>query len=202
MLAYAIQGLAYGLAAGAQPGPFQTYVISQALSHGWRRTLPAALAPMISDGPIILLVLLMLSQVPERLQRLLHMASGLFILYLAWSAWRAWRSFDVERVTARGSGKQTLIQAALMNALSPGPYLFWSLVAGPTLLAAWRDRPANGLGFLFGFYSSMTLSLAALVLVFGLAKELGPKVSRALLGIAIGALTWFGINQLWLGVTG
>lgn len=202
MFAYAIQGLAYGLAAGAQPGPFQTYVIAQALSHGWRRTLPAALAPMISDGPIILLVSLVLSQVPERLQRLLHMASGLFILYLAWSACRAWRSFDVERVTARGSGKQTLIQAALMNALSPGPYLFWSLVAGPTLLAAWRDRPANGLGFLFGFYSSMTLSLAALVLVFGLAKELGPKVSRALLGIAIGALTWFGINQLWLGVTG
>lgn len=202
MLAYAIQGLAYGLAAGAQPGPFQTYIISQALSRGWRRTLPAALAPMISDGPIILLVFLVLSQVPERLQRFLHIASGLFILYLAWGAWRAWRSSNVERVTMTASGKQPLIQAALMNALSPGPYLFWSLVAGPTLLMAWRDSPANGLGFLFGFYSSMTLCLAALVLVFGLAKELGPKVNRALLGIAVGALTWFGIYQLWLGVTG
>ncbi|MBK9210593.1 MAG: hypothetical protein IPL71_20865 [Anaerolineales bacterium] len=57
-----------------QPGSFQTYLISQTLTRGWKRTLPAALAPLISDGPIILICLLLLSQVPDWLKRFLHIA--------------------------------------------------------------------------------------------------------------------------------
>ena len=64
MLAYLLQGLGYGFAAAVQPGPFQTYVMSQALERGWRRALPAALAPLISDGPIIALTLLVLTRLP------------------------------------------------------------------------------------------------------------------------------------------
>ena len=52
---YIAQGLVYGFAAAAQPGPLQTYIISQAVARGWKRALPTALAPLISDGPIILL---------------------------------------------------------------------------------------------------------------------------------------------------
>jgi threonine/homoserine/homoserine lactone efflux protein len=78
-----LQGIAYGVAAAAQPGPFQAYVLAQSLSRGWRRALPAALAPLLSDGPIIAIVLLVLSQVPPWLQRVLNFASGFFVLYLA-----------------------------------------------------------------------------------------------------------------------
>jgi hypothetical protein len=62
---YAAQGIGYGFAAAAQPGAFQTFVISQRLSYGWRRTMPAALAPLISDGPIIVLMVVILSRLPE-----------------------------------------------------------------------------------------------------------------------------------------
>ena len=58
MLGYIAQGLGYGFAAAVQPGPFQTYVLSQALNRGWRRALPMALAPLLSDAPIITLMLL------------------------------------------------------------------------------------------------------------------------------------------------
>jgi threonine/homoserine/homoserine lactone efflux protein len=61
MWLYILQGIGYGFAAGAQPGPLQTYIISQTLLRGWSRTLPAALAPLISDGPIITICLLVLS---------------------------------------------------------------------------------------------------------------------------------------------
>ncbi len=64
MWIYLLQGIGYGLIAASQPGPFQTYLISQTLTRGRKRTLPAALAPLISDGPIILISLLVLSQVP------------------------------------------------------------------------------------------------------------------------------------------
>ena len=50
MWIYLLQGIGYGLAAASQPGPFQTYLISQTLTRGWKRTLPAALALSRDDG--------------------------------------------------------------------------------------------------------------------------------------------------------
>ena len=202
MLVYVIQGIGYGFAAAVQPGPFQTYIITQALNRGWRRTLPAALAPLVSDGPIIALVLLVLSQVPDWLQRFLYIASGLFILYLAVNALIGWRNFDATSVMSAEPGQQSLFRAAIMNMLSPGPYIYWSLVTGPILLTGWRETPANGIGFLVGFYVAMIVSLGGIILLFAAAKHFGPKVNRALLGISAIALTCFGLYQLWLGVSG
>jgi threonine/homoserine/homoserine lactone efflux protein len=202
MLSYIAQGFGYGFTAAVQPGPFQAYVLSQALNRGWRRALPMALAPLLSDGPIIGLVLLVLSQVPDQLQRFLYVASGLFILYLAWGAFKAWRTFDADAQLEGAPSQQSLLKAALMNMINPGPYIFWSLVTGPILLEGWREAPANGIGFLAGFYTAMTASLTALILLFGLAKHLGPKVNRILLGLSVIALTGFGLYQLTRGIWG
>ena len=194
-----IQGIGYGFSAAVQPGPFQTYVLSQTLRRGWRSTLPMALAPLLSDGPIIALVLLLLSQIPDSLQRLLYIASGLFILYLARGAFIAWRDFDPQAAT-EAKPNQSLLKAALMNLVSPGPYIFWSLVTGPILLNGWRESPANGVGFVVGFYAAMIASLGGLMLLFGTAKQLGPKVNRAMVGISAAALAGFGLYQLWCGI--
>jgi threonine/homoserine/homoserine lactone efflux protein len=202
MLSYILQGLGYGFTAAVLPGPFQAYVLSQALSRGWKHTLPMALVPLLSDTPIIALVLLVLSQVPDWLQRFLYVASGLFILYLAWGAFRAWRTFDPAAALEAQPARQNLLKAALMNLLNPNPYLFWSLVTGPILLEGWRKNPANGVGLLLGFYVTMVVSLAALILLFGSAKQLGPRVNRILLGVSVVALAGFGLYQLWRGMTG
>jgi len=199
---YVIQGIGYGFAAAVQPGPFQAYIIAQTLNNGWRNTLLAALAPLISDGPIIALVLLVLSQVPEGMQRFLYVASGLFVLYLAVSAFIAWRNFGTASVAAPPSRQRSLFRAAMMNVLNPGPYIYWSLVTGPILLKGWREAPANGIGFLAGFYAAMILSLAGIIVLFGTARQLGPKVNRAMLGMSVVALACFGLYQLWLGVSG
>lgn len=201
MWIYLLQGIGYGFAAASQPGPFQTYLISQTLSRGWRRTLPAALAPLVSDGPIIAICLLVLSQVPRWMERVLYIAGGLFILYLAYGAYRAWRNFDEQALQAESAGQQSVLKAALMNALSPGPYVFWTLVTGPILIQGWRETPLNGIGFLAGFYLTMISGLVAIILVFGMASKLGAKVNRAMLGISALALFIFGALQLWKGIT-
>ena len=199
---YIVQGIGYGFAAAVQPGPFQTYLISQTLSKGWKRTLPAALVPLISDGPIIALCLLVLSQVPAWLQRFLYIAGGSFILYLAYGAYRAWKNFD-PNVSSRESGThQGVLKAALINMLNPNPYIYWTLVTGPILLASWRETPANGVGFLAGFFVSLIFSLSAIILVFGIARKFGPKVNRALVGISAIALFCFSLYQLWRGMMG
>ena len=203
MLIYLIQGIGYGFAAAMQPGPFQTYVISQALSRGWRRTLPAVLAPLISDGPIILLALLVLSQLPDSLASILHLASGLFVLYLARDALISWRDTGSGNSETGSStptlAHQSLLKAAVMNVLSPGPYVYWSLVAGPILLESWRQASGNGIGFLLGFYLAMLGGLVGIVLMFGAARQSGPKVTRALVGLSALVLLGFGLYELWLG---
>jgi threonine/homoserine/homoserine lactone efflux protein len=202
MWIYLIQGVGYGLAAASQPGPFQTYLISQSVTRGWKRTLPAALAPLVSDGPIILLCLLVLSQVPAWMQRFLYIAGGLFILYLAYGTFKTWKNFDLQTTQPESTGNQSVLKAALMNALSPNPYIYWTLVTGPILIKGWRETPVNGIGFLAGFYLTMVSSLVGIILVFGLASQLGSKFNRTLLGVSAFALLCFGLYQLWLGIMG
>jgi len=199
---YILQGIVYGFAAAVQPGPFQTYLISQTLAKGWRQTLPAALAPLISDGPIITICLFVLSQVPLWFQRFLYIAGGLFILYLAYGAYSAWKHFDPNIPSIATRTHQSVIKAALINALNPNPYLYWTLATGPILLAGWRATPAYGLGFMAGFYITMILSFCTLIILFGSARHLGPKVSHILLGVSAIALLCFGLYQLWLGIFG
>lgn len=200
MWLYIVQGIGYGLAAAAQPGPFQTYLISQALTKGWQRTLPAALAPLLSDGPIIALSLLVLSQVPAWLQRFLFIAGGMFVLYLAYGAYKTWKDFDPSLPTPETRTQQSILRAMLINLLSPNPYIFWSLVTGPLLLKGWSETPAHGLGLLLGFYLTMILGSAAIVIVFGSARQMGPRVNRLLLGVSAIALFGFGLVQLWNGI--
>ena len=200
MWLYILQGIGYGLAAAAQPGPFQTYLISQTLLKGWKRTLPAALAPLLSDGPIIALCLLVLSQVPPWLQRFLYIAGGLFLLYLAYGAYKAWKSFDPTIPSGETTTQQSILKAALINTLNPNPYIFWSLVTGPILVAGWRETPLYGLGFLLGFYVTMVLGFCATIILFGSARQMGPRVNRLLLGVSAIALFCFGLFQLWKGM--
>lgn len=201
MWAYLFQGVGFGLVAASQPGPFQLYLISQSLMRGWQRTLPSALAPLLSDGPIILLSVLVLSGVPDWMQRILYIAGGLFVLYLSYGAFKSWRSFDAN-VPQPESKVDGLPKAVLMNMLSPGPYIFWMLVTGPILVAGWRETPLNGIGFLAGFYIAMISTLVGIILVFATATRLGPKFNRALLGISSVALFCFGLYQLWKGIAG
>ena len=203
LLPFLLQGIGYGFSAAVQPGPFQTYLISQTLLNGWRRTLIAALAPLVSDGLIIVTVLLILSRVPPAFRLALQLAGGIFILYLAWGAYRAWRRFDVAAppAPAAGAGAQSLLRAALMNFLNPNPWIFWSLVTGPILIHAWEESPDKGIAFLAGFYGAMIACLALIIILFGTARRLGPHVSRAALGISAVALAGFGIFQIIKGIS-
>lgn len=201
MLAYIVRGLILGLPAAAQPGPFQAYLLSQTMKNGWRRTLPAALAPLLSDGPIIVLVVLVLTQLPSWFLRTVQIAGGVFIVYLAWRAWGAFRyaSFGTLH-DSENAAQQSLLEAALMNAFNPNPYVFWGLAAGPILVDAWRLAPSLGLGFLAGFYSALLGGFALQIVLFGTARRFGPGVSRALTGISALALLIFGLFQMWRGI--
>ena len=74
MLAYLISGVTYGFAAAVSPGPLSMYLMSQAVSKGWRKAMPVAFSPLITDGPVAVLVLAILSRVPSSLVSCLRVA--------------------------------------------------------------------------------------------------------------------------------
>ena len=138
MLSYLIFGIVYAFAAAVQPGPLQTYIISQTLKKGWRSTLPTAFAPVISDGPILILVLFLLSTIPDNFIVILRIGGGLFLLYLGYRAFKSWQEFDADKTISNESSQQTLFKAVFINLLNPAPYLGWSLIMGPLFLEVWR----------------------------------------------------------------
>ena len=173
--------------------------MAQTVTHGWRRTLPAALSPLLSDGPVALLALLALSRVPPALVQWLRILGGAFVLYLAVGAWRAWRRFAPTAGAPAGSARRGVLKAAAVNLLNPGPWLGWTLVLGPLVLKGWGESAARGLAVVIGFYLALVSTLAAIILLAHGAGRVGPGVNRALVGLSAAALTGFGAYQLWLG---
>jgi threonine/homoserine/homoserine lactone efflux protein len=199
MTSYFILGFVYAFAAAVQPGPLQAYLISQSLTNGWKRTVLASFAPIISDGPIIILVLFILSNFSEGMIHVMQCAGGMFLLYLAFGAFKSWQNYDAQKDVQNQSSKQTMMKAVFVNLLNPNPYLGWSLVMGPLLLKGWNENPLYGIALITSFYFTIIFFTAGIVLLFSAAKGLGQKINRMLIGISVIALTCFGFYQLWLG---
>lgn len=196
LLTYLLQAAALGFTAAFSPGPFQTYLISETLAGGWRRSIPVALAPIISDPPIILLSLFLLKQMPEYFLRIISLAGGVFVLYIAWQIWKDWRKGIVQFEQDFSNRKGSLWRGVVVNLLGPGPYLFWALVCGPILLTALKQSTAAGMSFLAGFYGVMIASLLGIVFLFNQTRRLGVRVIRSLLLISIIILIIFGVILL------
>ncbi|HEX2867818.1 MAG TPA: LysE family transporter [Ignavibacteriales bacterium] len=199
MLEYLVLGFTFAFAAAVQPGPLTTYLISQTISKGWRSTLPASLAPLLSDGPIILLVLFLLSHISQFMISILQILGGLFLLYLSFNAYISWKRYSFERSMKKLSPAQTLLKAALVNFLNPNPYLGWSLVMGPLLIKGWHESPSYGLALLLSFYTTIIIVMGGIIIVFAAARNLGPRLNKMLIGISAVALLFFGLYEIYSG---
>jgi threonine/homoserine/homoserine lactone efflux protein len=220
-----IQGTALGFSAAATPGPFQSFLINQSISVGWRRGSIIAFAPLVSDPIVLLIILPLLNQIPATFINWLSFAGGFFVLYLAWNLWKNWKKSnlqaseksdntlrsksqpDIQSIQESSNpGKEkrsnitVLKQAVLMNLLSPGLYMFWLLVAGPILLSALDQSLISGVGFLIGFYSTMVAVLLTIAYIIHQSRRLGPRFISTLSLISILILVAFGLILLSKGL--
>ena len=203
MLEYLILGGGFAFASAVQPGPLLAFLFAQVAERGWRVTLPAAASPLLTDGPIAVLVLLLLRELPTDMQRLLRGAGGILLLYLAWTALRRWRQRAKQPATAEGgSARGPLLRAALVNAANPAPYLGWSLVLGPAALEAWAHAPSYAVALVGAFYGVMTVTLALIILLFGTTQFLASAGRRVVTLVSALALAALGFYQLWVSVRG
>ena len=178
MVKYILIGFGYALSAGLQPGPLQAFFLSKGARDGWKRTLPAAAAPLLSDGPIALVAILFLQILPESFRDYLGLAGGALLLVFAWFSFQTWKGEEKNPQDSSGNVPRSLLQAALVNLFNPNPYLGWSLVMGPAVLTAWAEAPGMALSLLLSFYVTMISTSMIIIYLMGRALLLGDKARR------------------------
>jgi threonine/homoserine/homoserine lactone efflux protein len=200
-LTFLLLGAGIGFVAGVTPGPVLTLVVAETFQGGWRRGAAVAAGPLLADGPIIVVAVFVLAQLPPVAVRGLSLVGGGFLLYLAastfWSSRRAQLTRD-----GPGSARTTLLKGWLARVLTPNAYLFWFLVGAPLLVRAGQDDWLAAPAFLLGYYSTIVGSNVVLALALhrwvGLFSE---RLYRGLLLFASGVLAAYGIGMIGRGAT-
>jgi threonine/homoserine/homoserine lactone efflux protein len=195
-----VSGLVLGLSAGLSPGPILTLVIFQTLRHGIAEGVKVSLAPLVTDIPIIMLSLLVLSRL-SNLKPVLGMIAicgGIYLFYLGYESLR----FKGVELSGEIADPQSLKKGVIANFLNPNPYLFWISIGGPLVIKAGTPNIMGGLAFMIPFYTLLVGSKCAIAMFTGRSRGFLKSghyiISMRLLGII---LFLFGIIFLKDGIT-
>lgn len=168
-------GLVLGLSAGFSPGPLLMLVMSETLHHGTRSGVRVALAPVITDLPIILATLLVLVKVSgyHGILGAVSLAGGFFVLYTGYESIRT----QAVRIDLPPEEPKSLRKGVLTNFLSPHPYLFWITVGAPLLTKSLTIGLPAFFAFIGSFYFTLIGSKFLLAVLVGRSRNfMGSRV--------------------------
>lgn len=197
------QGIIFGLYAAFLPGPMQAFLLSQIIRTGWKRTIPLAFIPLASDGPVMITLFFLISQLPIWFTHLLRIVGGIFILYLAWDAFQTGRKkVELTPETTPTTFHQTsFLKGVTMNLLNPNVYIFWATIGVPTILTGWQTSPWLGIYFALGFYATMIPVTMLWIVLLGTVGYLKPNVQKIIGWIIVALLVIVGITMIYNGLT-
>ncbi|HTZ16823.1 MAG TPA: LysE family transporter [Dissulfurispiraceae bacterium] len=170
MFDFLAMGTLLGLSAGFAPGPLLTLVISETLSHDIKSGVKVALAPVITDLPIILATMFILSKLSNfhDILGIISLMGGFFILLMGYNGLQ---TKGIE-INFREIKPKSFSKGVLANALNPHPYLFWLSVGAPVMTKALSQNINAMLAFLAGFYIFLVGAKIVLAVLVGKSKSL------------------------------
>lgn len=192
MLTALASGILLGFSAGISPGPMLTLVLTQTLRHGWREGCKIALAPLLTDPPIILVTLLLASKLAQwqPLLGAISLAGGIFVLFLAWETFRPARP----HATAAAELPRSWLKGIVTNLLNPHPWLFWLTVGTAMLANAMQRDRSVATAFLAGFYLLLVGSKIGIALLVSRSRNLlAGRYYRGLMQLLAGLLVLFAL---------
>ena len=181
------------------PGPLTALVFRQTLRYGSREGIKVALAPLLTDGALVLLAVLALESLSD-LDRVFGLISLGGALFLGWLSWDTWKISEL-RVELGEDNPGTLVKSVGVNLLNPHPYVFWFTVGGPLVVQAQDDGVVSLMAFLVGFFSCLVGAKMVLAVLIGRYRDgLRGRVyvgtMRTLALLLLGFALWMG----WDGV--
>jgi threonine/homoserine/homoserine lactone efflux protein len=167
MLYYLITGITLGLSAGFSPGPLMALVLSETMQHGKKAGFFVAIAPILTDLPIILVSIFLIDLLSssDLAFGFLSLIGGIYLV------WLAMQNFRVEgfRVNTSGEGK-SLQKGIIVNFLNPAPYIFWISIGAPLVVEGWDKNPLDPVLFLGGFYGCLVGSKIIIAILVGIYR--------------------------------
>mgnify|MGYP001382893726 FL=1 len=145
-----LAGLLLGAVEGFKPGPLQTLVITETLKKDWRAGFKVTLAPLITDGPIILFCALVVSTLSNNNQlfAIISFAGAGFLSYMAYETY----TISGVNLSDANTDNSSLYKGIITNLLNPNPYIYWTLVGSPFLVKAFEVETWLPLVFIFSFF--------------------------------------------------
>ena len=170
MKALMITGIVLGLSAGLSPGPMLTLVISQTLRHGIREGIKVALAPLLTDTPIIIVSLFFISLFANMTSVLgvISIFGAIYLFYLGISGMR----FKGEDLAADDVDPESIKKGLIVNFLNPSPYMFWTSIGGPLVMKAFKASSVWAAFFIFIFYFLLVGSKIVVAVISGKSRNL------------------------------
>jgi len=168
LIEYLAMGAFLGLAAGTSPGPLLAVTISETLQHGKWEGIKVAVSPLITDLPIILAVLFVLS----------HLTSSDFFVgiiaffgasYLIYSGIESLK-IKKDSIELNSGKKDALKKGVIVNFGNPHPYVFWLSIGGPIIFKSLSVHIWATILFITGFYLLLVGSKVIVALIVEKSK--------------------------------
>ena len=166
---YLVSGIFLGVAAGVSPGPLLALVITETLMHSRKEGILVAIAPVVTDVPIIAVTMYILSKLSnsDTILAILSLAGAVFIGYIAYESIMTQDvNLGIHQVKP-----QSIRKGVITNFLSPHPYLFWMTIGAPTVLKAFQANIASAVSFIAGFYVLLVGSKVLIALLVDRSKN-------------------------------
>ena len=162
-------GLLLGVSAGFAPGPLLTLVISETLRHGIGSGIRVAIAPLITDIPIIALTFLLSAVLADAsvIIGLISLAGASFVFWLGVSSLRMKQGSQEQPQEA----PRSLSKGIVTNALSPHPYIFWLTVGTPILSKGIETDWKLSMAFIILFYVCLVSAKILLAVLTGRSRK-------------------------------
>ncbi len=161
---YVLLGLSLGLGAGLAPGPLLALVVQRTLRYGVVSGIRIAVVPLLTDLPIVILAILVVSHLSEIYLHAMMFLGGVFVLWLAFESWRE-TGEAVMMGDEAPTAQQDFLRGMVVNFLNPHPYLFWGAVGAPIVIQAGNRNVKYAAGFVIAFYFLLVGSKVVLSIV-------------------------------------
>jgi threonine/homoserine/homoserine lactone efflux protein len=169
VIAFLSAGMALGLYAGFSPGPLITLVISQSIKHGSREGVKVAFAPLLTDFPILFVSTSLLIRLSDY-KVILGAVSMLGALFLVYLAYASMKTRGVE-VSMDQEVPHSFLKGAMVNALSPNPYVFWITIGAPTIIKGFAESDVAPLLFVGSFLGCLVGSKCLVAIIAGKSRH-------------------------------
>jgi threonine/homoserine/homoserine lactone efflux protein len=159
-------GLSLGVTAGISPGPLMALIISETMKGGRMGGIKVAIAPLITDIPVILVITFVLRYL-KSMHSLLGIISLVGSFLLLYFGYRDLQTGKISLQT-RDVRSNSFRKGILTNLSNPHPYVFWLFIGVPFMM---KGSTAEKVLFVLSFLSGIVSSKIGVTLIVEKGKS-------------------------------